>query len=238
VSVVTVNRALSTLRLIYNYAERCGFQVSNPVKHVEFFRETGKERIISLEEEMAYLAAASQPLKDIARVMLDTGMRPEEVFRIERTNVDLGQRTIANPFGKTKAARRKLTMTEEVWSIMKKRAGDSVYVFPSPDNPERPIGSVRKAHDGAVRRAKVTPAFRLYDLRHTHATRAVMAGVDLPTLSALLGHSSIQMTMRYVHPAEEHKKEAAGKIENFKALSAIKLAERSQGVTTISTTLQ
>jgi integrase len=148
------------------------------------------------------MTAASQPLKDIARIMLDTGMRPEEVFRIERANVDLGQRTIMNPFGKTRAARRKLTMTEEVWSIMRKRAGssDSVYVFPSPDNPERPIGSVRKAHDGAVCRARAKPAFRLYDLRHTYASRAVMAGVDLPTLGALLGHTTIQMTMRYVHP--------------------------------------
>ena len=82
------------------------------------------------------------------------------------------------------------------------------------------------------------PAFRLYDLRHTHASRAVMAGVDLPTLGALLGHTTIQMTMRYVHPAEEHKREAAGKIENFKAMNAIRLAERNQGVTTISTTLQ
>ena len=150
------------------------------------------------------------------------------------------QRTIVNPFGKTRAARRKLTMTGEVWMIMKKRVGssDSKYVFPSPDNSEAPIGSVRKAHDGAVRRAKVKPAFRLYDLRHTYASRAVMAGVDLPTLGALLGHTTIQMTMRYVHPAEEHKKEAATKIENFKALSAIKLAEERQGVPTISTTLQ
>jgi integrase len=240
VSVVTVNRALSTLRLLFNYAERCGYRVSNPVKHVEFFRETGRERIISLEEEREYMAATSQPLRDIARIMLDTGMRPEEVFRIEWANVDLAQRTIVNPFGKTKAARRKLTMTDEVWTIMKKRVGssDGRYVFPSPDNPERPIGSVRKAHDGAVRRAKVQPAFRLYDLRHTYATRAVMAGVDLPTLSALLGHTTIQMTMRYVHPAEEHKKEAARKIEKFKALSAIKLVEGSQGVPTVSTTVQ
>ena len=240
VSVVTLNRALSTLRLIYNYADRCGFQVSNPVRHVEFFRETGRERIISAAEEMAYLATASQPLKDIARIILDTGMRPEEVFRIKLANIDLVQRTIMNPFGKTRAARRKLTMTEEVWAIMRKRAdaSDSVYIFPSPDNPERPIGSVRKAHDGAVRRAKVKPAFRLYDLRHTYASRAVMAGVDLPTLGALLGHTTIQMTMRYVHPAEEHKKEAARRFENFKALSAIKLAERRQGVPTISTTLQ
>jgi integrase len=210
------------------------------MKHVEFFREQGRERIISLEEECAYMATASQPLKDIARTILDTGMRPEEVFRIERANIDLAQRTIVNPFGKTRAARRKLTMTEEVWTILKKRVGSSAskYVFPSPDNRERPIGSVRKAHDGAVRRAKIQPAFRLYDLRHTYASRAVMAGVDLPTLGALLGHTTIQMTMRYVHPAEQHKREAAQKIETFKILSAMKLAEGSQGVTTISTTVQ
>ena len=240
VSVVTVNRALSTLRLIFNYAERCGYQVSNPVRHVEFFREQGRERIISLEEEHGYMAAASQPLSDIARIILDTGMRPEEVFRIEGANVDLAQRTIVNPFGKTRAARRKLTMTDDVWTIMRRRVGCSAskFVFPSPDNPERPIGSVRKAHDGAVRRGKVEPAFRLYDLRHTYASRAVMAGVDLPTRGALLGHTTIQMTMRYVHPAEEHKREAAKKVENFKALSAIKLAEGSQGVPRASITVQ
>ena len=72
----------------------------------------------------------------------------------------------------------------------------------------------------------------------THASRGVMAGVDLPTLGALLGHTTIQMTMRYVHPAEEHKREAAGKIETFKAMSAIKLAEKNHGVTTISATVQ
>jgi integrase len=239
VSGVTVNRALSTLRLIYNYAEKCGFQVSNPVKHVDFFRETGRTRIISLEEEIVYLAEAAQPLKDIARIMLETGMRPEEVFRIEKTNLDFAQRAIFNPFGKTAAARRKLTMTDEVFSILKGRviASKGRYVFLSPDNPEKHIGSVRRAHNSAIRRGKLKPPFRLYDLRHTYATRAVMAGVDLPTLSALLGHTSVQMTMRYCHPAEEHKREAAGKIEKFKAMSAIKLAERAHGVTTISATL-
>jgi integrase len=240
VSGATVNRALSTLRLLYNYAERCGYQVSNPVKGVEFYEEQGRTRIVSLEEEQAYLSTASQPLKDIARIILDTGMRPEEVFRIEVANLDFSKRTIFNPFGKTPAARRKLTMTDEVQTILKARASaaKNQYVFASVDNPERPIGTVRKAHNAAMRRAKLKPVFRLYDLRHTYASRAVMAGVDLPTLAALLGHTNIQMTMRYVHPAEEHKREAAGKIENFKVLSAIKLAEKSHGVPTISTTLQ
>jgi hypothetical protein len=65
-----------------------------------------------------------------------------------------------------------------------------------------------------------------------------MAGVDLPTLAALLGHTSILMTMRYVHPAEEHKKEASGKIEIYKAAEAMKLAERNQRASTISTTME
>jgi integrase len=240
VSGVTVNRALSTLRLTYNYAERCGYQVTNPVKHITFFREVGRTRIISPDEEKAYLATSRQPLRDIARVMLDTGMRPEEVFRIETVNVDFAQRTILNPFGKTTAARRKLTMTEDVWAILKERAisSKSPYIFTSPDNPEKPIGSVRKAHDAAIRRAKIVPGFRLYDLRHTYASRAVMAGVDLPTLAALLGHTSVQMTMRYVHPAEEHKREATAKLEKFKTASAIELASRSQGVTTKVTTVE
>jgi integrase len=240
VSGVTVNRALSTLRLIYNYAERCGFHVSNPVKHVTFFREAGRTRIISSGEEEDYFAAASQPLRDIARIILDTGMRPEEVFRIQTDNLDFGQRAIFNPFGKTAAAKRKLTMTDEVCSIVKRRSvlSKSTYLFSSLHNPERPIGSVRKAHDAAIRRAKIAPGFRLYDLRHTYASRAVMAGVDLPTLAALLGHTSVHMTMRYVHPAEEHKREAAAKIERFKTASAIELAARSPRVPTKVTTVE
>ena len=57
--------------------------------------------------------------------------------------------------------------------------------------------------------------FRLYDLRHTFGSRAVMAGVDLPTLKELMGHSTITMTMRYIHPTPQHKKEALKKLEDF-----------------------
>jgi hypothetical protein len=64
-----------------------------------------------------------------------------------------------------------------------------------------------------------------------------MAGVDLPTLAALLGHTSVQMTMRYVHPAEEHKLEATAKIEKYKTTSALDQETRSQGVTTKVTTM-
>jgi integrase len=121
-----------------------------------------------------------------------------KTFRIETANLDFVQPTFFNPSGKTVAARRKLTMTDEVCSMLRGRtvSSKSPYVFSSPDKPEKPIGSVRKAHDAAVRRAKIVPGFRLYDLRHTYASRTVMAGVDLPTLSALLGQGSNTRTER------------------------------------------
>jgi integrase len=58
--------------------------------------------------------------------------------------------------------------------------------------------------------------FRLYDLRHTFATRAAEAGVDLVTLAAMLGHSRVQMVMRYAHPSEEHQFNAMRKMEAYR----------------------
>jgi integrase len=241
ISPATVNRALTTLKKLFHHAEKCGYGLSNPVRVVEFLNEgPGRMRVISFGQELAYFVETSQPLKDIAQIILDTGLRPEEAFRIRVENLDFTERAIFNPFGKTKAARRKVTMTEEVFQILKRRAQEArgVFVFPSHDSLERPIGSVRKAHDAAVERAGIKEHFRLYDLRHTFATRAVAAGVDLPTLSAILGHTSIQMTMRYVHPAEEQKRFAVGKLESFRIAGMLEAMEKSRQVSTISATVQ
>lgn len=239
----TVNRALTTLKLLYNYAERSGYAVKNPTSHVAFLPEgSGRLRVVSFDEELIYLAKASQPLKDIAEVILDTGLRPEEVFRIRLEDLDFARRTIFNPFGKTRAARRLVSMTAAVESLLReriKKAGKrgSPYVFFSPTDATRPIGSVRKAHDAAVENAGIKEHFRLYDLRHTFATRAAASGVDLATLSSMLGHTKIQMTMRYVHPAEEQKKAAAARAESFRTEGILEAAKKNQAVPTISTTI-
>jgi integrase len=59
--------------------------------------------------------------------------------------------------------------------------------------------------------------FKLYDLRHTWATRAAEAGIDLVTLAALLGHSKIQMVLRYAHPTQQHQTQAVERLERFAA---------------------
>jgi hypothetical protein len=54
--------------------------------------------------------------------------------------------------------------------------------------------------------------FRFHDLRHTFASRLVMAGVDLVTVKELLGHKNLAMTNRYTHLAQGHKAQAVAKL--------------------------
>ncbi|HXD34043.1 MAG TPA: tyrosine-type recombinase/integrase [Pyrinomonadaceae bacterium] len=213
----TVNRELACLKMLFNYFIRADVLTkANPVSRVKFLTENNEQtRVLSNDEEKLYLLAASQPLQDIATMMVQTGMRPEEVCRIRRENVNINEGYLSNPFGKTKAAKRKIPLTAAASAVLSKRLakikGDCL--FPGRIEGE-PIVKVNAAHTATVKRCGVAP-FRLYDLRYTWATRAAMAGVDLVTLAAMLGHSRIQMVLRYAHPTEEHQFLAMRKLEAF-----------------------
>lgn len=163
---------------------------------MKFLKEQNEQtRVLTYDEQESYLKAATPRLRDVPTLMLETGMRPEEVFRIRRENVFLASGYLFNPYGKTKAARRQIALTGAAKEVLIRRInGAEPYLFPCETNPTRPVPKVNNAHDRAVRDAKVAP-FRLYDLRHTWATRAAMSGIDLVTLAAMVGHSRIQMVL-------------------------------------------
>jgi hypothetical protein len=75
--------------------------------------------------------------------------------------------------------------------------------------------------------------FRLYDLRHTWATRAAMSGIDLVTLTAMLGHSRIQMVLRYAHPTDDHQAQAMKRVEEFSMHLRLTAAEKPGSVVAI-----
>lgn len=219
----TVNRELACLKILLNHFIKSDVLTkANPVSRVKFFAENNEQmRVLSQDEELLYLMAASQPLQDVATLMLETGARPEEICRLTRENVNLKQGYLSIHLGKTKAARRKVPLTARACGILEKRLAGikGEYLFAGGRGAEdgsKPIVKLNNAHNGAVKRGKLKP-FRLYDLRHTFATRAAEAGVDLVTLAAMLGHSRIQMVMRYAHPTEEHQINAMKKMEAYRA---------------------
>lgn len=213
----TVNRELACLKKIINRLVREEVLASNPVSKVKFFNEDNQQtRALSYSEEKLYLMACSQPLQDFAVLMLETGMRPDEIRNLKASDVDLEKGYLEIRKGKTKAAQRRIPLTERAFGIFESRLrnSESDYVFPSErsGNEDVPLVKLNNAHYGALRRSNVV-RFRLYDLRHTFATRQAEAGTDLVTLASLLGHSRLEMVMRYAHPSENHKIEAMKRME-------------------------
>ena len=122
--------------------------------------------------------------------------------------------------------------------------GEDGYVFPSPlprrGSPSRnggrsrgrtakakrdePLVDIKNSWKAAVKKAGIKD-FRFHDLRHTFASHLVMQGVDLNTVRELLGHKSLQMTLRYAHLSPGHNRDAIQRIDS--ALGPIE--ERSAG---------
>jgi len=218
VTPASVNRDIAVLRILFNLAIRLHRAKTNPVAGVKMLPEQNLQmRVISQQEESNYLAAASQPLRDVATIILETGMRPGEVLMLRKEDVNLELAFLRIPCGKTQFARRAIPLTQRAQDILGQRvaATHCDWLFPSRHDPARPLQWLRMAHMTALQKAKIVLPFRLHDLRHTALTRMAMAGVDLPTLRELAGHASIQMTIRYLHPTPEHKRTAIKKLEAF-----------------------
>jgi integrase len=166
----TVNREMACLKALFNFAIKADVLAKNPVSRVKFLAENNQQtRVLN----------ATPVLHDVAILMLETGMRPEEVYTLRRENVDLLKGHLQVPQGKTAAARRMLRLTSAASDVLRRRVSGlkGPYCFPCESDQSRPIPKVNNAHDRAVKASKVAP-FRLYDLRHTWATRAAMSGID------------------------------------------------------------
>jgi integrase len=248
----TVNRELACLKAMFFYALK-STQFRHPMSKKlvgneapRLFDEASKDQdpfyVISFEEQHRYLSATRGNLKDIAGIMLETGMRPEEVYRIQVKNVCLDEGYLYNPFGKTKAARRKVPLNAAALAIIQRRveAAKGTCIFPHKKDVNKPMLKVNNTHDRLLKKLKLK--FRLYDFRHTWATRAMQSKeVDLVTLAALMGHSKLTMVLRYARPQEEHQADVVKRLEKVNAAKQIAEFERKkiepERVPTISPTV-
>src|SRR5439155_26858083 len=73
----TINRELACLKAMFNLALKERHDFGNPVSSVEFLPENNEQtRVLTFDEQRKYLAVASDTLKDVASLMLETGLRP------------------------------------------------------------------------------------------------------------------------------------------------------------------
>jgi integrase len=208
--VSSINRELQVLRRLLHLAVDWGI-VDKTAKFRMLAGERHREFVLSPQEEAQYLVAAPEPLCSIAAVLADTGMRPEECYRLHWdavTWVNGRNGTFLVTHGKMAAARRLLPMTPRVRIILQRRWEElgkprEGWVWSAPTQSGHvESSSLKKQHRKALRLSKVRP-FVLYSLRHTFLTRLGESGCDAWTLARIAGHSSVGISSRYVHPSQD-----------------------------------
>ncbi len=201
-----INRGLRTLRRALNLAYQWG-KLEKPVRIFLAKGENQRDRVLTDLELEAYIAACPQPWKDCATIIAEEGMRPGEVFTLKWEYVLLNGSggLIKIVDGKSKAARRVLPMTPNVYRSLSSRHTacghpSEGWVFPSSSRDGHLTGDVARSHHARALTVSGVKRFEPYILRHTALTNLAKKGADAHTLARIAGHSSIVITMRYVHP--------------------------------------
>ena len=211
------NRTLDILQQIMNYAIARGHIETNPTRGVKRNRRTPLTRFLSRDEigrlhgaldEHAERGEESRKQADIVRLLLLTGCRKGEIVGLRWSEV----RADALELADSKTGPRRVPLNSPARRILERQPrGQSPFVFPSPRDPSRPhsddLGLWYR-----VRWETGIEDVRLHDLRHTHASHAVMNGVPVPVVSRMLGHSNVRMTLRYAHLGNREVEDAAERV--------------------------
>lgn len=210
ISRETINRELITLKIIFKRLIDERILQVNPALMVKGLPENERHfHVLTREEEKAYLLACPPLLQDVATLMLESGMRCGEVYRVRRSEINLENNYLQITSGKTKSSVRRIYLSDKARRVIESRLNrfQGENLFPQQDlDFSAPTNSLDHCHAKVVGKLKMK--FRLYDCRHSFATRAVEQGINLVTLAAMLGHANLRMVMRYAHPSENEKQAA------------------------------
>ncbi len=194
----TINRKLAALSKMLTVAEQRGKLSARP--HIARLRESeSRIRFLSKSEEVTCLSILDMWGKDehseVLCVLIDTGMRPSELWRV--TSQDFDEKVIN--IWKTKNHKaRSIPMTGRVGDILLRRAalvGKNAVLFPYNNYWFTHAWDRMKQHMGLQDDEQFIP----YALRHTCVSRLVQRGVSLKVVQEWAGHTNIITTMRYAH---------------------------------------
>jgi integrase/recombinase XerD len=158
--------------------------------------------VLSQGEVAAFLGVLRHPVYlAIAMVLYGTGLRIEEALALEVTDIDGARGVLRVRHGKGNQA-RDVTLSSGLYTWLRdywsKVRPPRPYLFASRRTSCPPAqATVRHAFAMAAEQAGITKPVRPHVLRHSYATHLLEAGTDVRVIQALLGHRSLQTTMRY-----------------------------------------
>lgn len=211
-SPASVNLELTLLSKIFNLAIDYKITDANPCTKVKKYRLDNKRyRYLLPEEEpvlMDVLTGRRAHLKQMVKVALGTGMRLGEQLHLCWERVDLSRGVLI--LTKTKSGQdREIPMNPEVFEILsalREKSTGRGYVFVNPNTGTR-VKEIKTGFRTALKMAGIE-GLVWHDLRATFGTRLGEAGFDAFTIAALMGHSDIHTTARYVRATDRNKRAA------------------------------
>ena len=223
----TVRNIHQIISSTMNLAREQKLITANPAEGCALPRLEHKEmKTLLVEQLQSFLREAKDSgAFELYYLELATGLRRGELLGLKWVDTDLERgdlrvrRQIARINGevvevplKTKNTYRTLPLAEDTIDVLKaqrKKTGGSPWVFPSPTGGPISPGSVLHMLHRVLKRAGL-PRVRFHDLRHTYATLALQNGVDVKTVSGMLGHFSAGFTLdTYVHVTTASQRQAA-----------------------------
>ncbi|WP_256868508.1 tyrosine-type recombinase/integrase [Candidatus Entotheonella palauensis] len=215
------NRVLALLSKMFNLAEQWGYRPdhSNPVRHIERYKEKRFERFLSAEELARLgdvLAEAERTQSEYPsviaaiRLLIFTGARLSEILELQWDYVDFDNVCLRLPDSKSGA--KVIYLSAPALSVLYNidRHENNPYVIVGRE-PLSHLVNLRKPW-ARIRAKAGLDDFRLHDLRHSFASVGAGLGVSLPIIGKMLGHTQAATTQRYAHLAADPVKEATDKI--------------------------
>jgi integrase len=198
-------------------AQEWGKLADHPGKHVKLLKNPRqKTRFLSEEEEARLLAVCSPALRRVVDIGVLTGFRRRELvsLRPEDVDVERGTVSVAACYAKNGESRT-LPVGPRLKALLQDalatRGHTSVVLVNEQGRPWAP-DSLSQLFRETCEHATLEP-LGPHVLRHTFASRLVMAGIDLRTVQELMGHKTIAMTLRYAHLSPDHKRAAMETLE-------------------------
>jgi len=212
-----VNRELALFKHMYSKAIEWGKVKENLTKKVKLLKgEVKRLRFLMPDEVQRLLSNCTDHLKPIVTVAVHTGMRKGELLSLQWDRINFEQGIITLLDTKNNE-RRDIPMNETVKKTLEgiERKGENVFC----NGDGQTFVTVRKSFETALKKSGIED-FRFHDLRHCFASNLVMEGVDIMTVKELMGHKTLDMTLRYSHLAPNHKTKAVNILDRVMSLKS------------------